>query len=64
MVEIHGDNWMIRRSASNEIEVMDILCELTNITRCGHFELDQEASSSEKTIIRFVKKVYPAPADK
>ena len=59
MVEIHGDNWMIRRSASNDIEVMDILCELSNITRCGTFVLDEEHSTPDKTIIRFIRKSYP-----
>lgn len=59
MVEIHGPNWMIRRSANTDIEVMDILCELSQVTRCGTFVLDQEHSTPEKTIIHFIKKVYP-----
>lgn len=64
MVEIHGNNWMVRRSACNDIEVMNILCELSKVNKCGYFVLDEQASTPDKTIIRFVKKVYPAQADK
>ena len=59
MVEIHGDNWMIRRSASTDIEVMEILCELSHVTRCGTFILDQEHSTPEKTVIIFKKRLRP-----
>lgn len=58
MVEIHGDNWMIRRSAFNDIEVIDVLCEISNITRCGTFVLDVENSTPDKTVIRFIRKRY------
>ena len=58
MVEIHGDNWMIRRSANTDIEVMEILCELSHVTKCGTFVLDEEHSTPDKTIFRFYKRSY------
>lgn len=58
MVEIRGDHWMIRRSVNTDIEVMNILCELSAVNRCGIFIKDEEHSTPEKTVILFIKKSY------
>ena len=55
MVEIHGPNWMIRRSVTDYIELFDLLDDLSHKTNCGIFVLDTERSTSEKTVIQFFK---------